>query len=38
MERQVFVCSKICLAIERPLLLKTTWRMMRHGALLAIVA
>jgi hypothetical protein len=35
--RQVFVCSKICLAIERPLLLKTTWRKMRHGALLAIV-
>jgi hypothetical protein len=26
------ICSKICLAIERPLLLKTTWRKMRHGA------
>ena len=26
------ICSKIRLAIERPLPLKTTWRKMRHGA------
>jgi hypothetical protein len=27
-----FRCSKIRLAIERPLPLKATWRKMRHGA------
>jgi hypothetical protein len=26
------ICSKIRLAIERPLPLKATWRKMRHGA------